>query len=144
MTPIVQFRQIISLRSFSHLPAQHTQSVPLPQHVCTTEKKDTHILSHTHILSLTHTHTVTGTHIHRSAAVVSMVTAWSTSQSGDCKRGAPPKSSPKLMRIYGPDPPATQQLISPANNSQDKPHTAAVHACIMPTDTSSYYTLITF
>lgn len=53
----------------------------------------------------THTHTVTGTHIHRSAAVVSMVTAWSSSQSSDCKRGAPPESTPKLMRIYGPDPP---------------------------------------
>lgn len=31
---------------------------------------------------------------HWSAAVVSMVTAWSTSQSTDWKRGAPPESSP--------------------------------------------------
>lgn len=98
----------------------------------------------------THTHTerVTGTHIHRSAAVVSMVTAWSTSQSSDCKRGAPPKSSPKLMRIYGPDPPDTQ-LISPANKSQaNKPSHCCVPACIVlttgVTDTVSYYTLITF
>lgn len=59
----------------------------------------------THISTYIHTHTATEIHIQRSAAVVSMVTAWSTSQSSDCKRGAPPKSSPKLMRIYGLDSP---------------------------------------
>lgn len=53
--------------------------------------------THTSNQGFTHTHTqiVTGTHTHRSAAVVSMVTAWSTSQSGDCKRGAPPQKLPQ-------------------------------------------------
>lgn len=72
--------------------------------------------THTHRHKHSHTERQGHTYMHRSAAVVSMVTAWSTSQSSDCKRGAPPKSSPKLMRIYGPNPPATQQLIRLANN----------------------------
>lgn len=103
-----------------------------------------------------HTHTNKYTqrqwqgYMHRSAAAVSMVTAWSTSQSSDCKRGAPPKSSPKIMRIYGPNPRDTHnnssgvQTIAGITN----PPTDVVHACFTLitgiAHNVSYYTLITF
>lgn len=50
-----------------------------------------YIYTHTRMI---HTHNPMTRDTHRSAAVVSMVTAWSRSQSSDWKRGAPPKSSP--------------------------------------------------
>lgn len=59
-----------------------------------------------------------------------MVTAWSSSQSSDWKRGAPPKSSPKLMRIYGLDPPdkTTHQPSEQKPGQQAPPHRSLHHS----------------
>lgn len=97
--------------------------------------------------------------MHRSAAVVSMATAWSSSQSSDCKRGATPESSPKLMRIYGPDPPLTHTHTLSSLAKQKAATTSLSHMPPLPcfsaflpatlltaavTDTVSRYTLLTF